>query len=82
VTKINSQAIQEGWSIFSTSEAGDWQIQKCDEYNVFSSDYEVWKFVLAQAKKGKKHCVEALEFLKIQNPEEYDYMLDFVVKNA
>jgi len=68
----NTQANAEGWGIFECfgSDYGRWQIQKCDEQEVFASDPEAWAHVVDRANVGSAYHMLALLFIQTFNPEE------------
>jgi hypothetical protein len=68
----NSQAINEGWSIFTCygSENGRYQLQCCDDDDVFVADAQAWKFVVEQAQVGSEYHKAALQYLRDYNPME------------
>ena len=73
----NTQAEQEGWSIFDCagSDNGRWQLQKCDDKHVFMSDLNAWDFVRQMADAGSAYHVEALRFLQEHNRCEWDLIM-------
>ncbi|KFG99069.1 hypothetical protein GQ56_0101020 [Burkholderia paludis] len=68
----NEQAVGEGWSIFTCdgSECGRYQLQCCDDDDVFLNDYVAWKFVVDQARVGSEYHKKALAYLREHNPME------------
>jgi hypothetical protein len=70
----NTQAESEGWSIFVCfgSENGQFQIQRIDEMEVFSSDDEAWELVVSKARSGSEYHRSALQYLRESNPIEWD----------
>jgi hypothetical protein len=68
----NSQAINEGWSIFTCycTDNGPYQLQCCDDDDVFVSDEKAWKFVVDQANAGSEYHKSALAYLREHNPME------------
>jgi hypothetical protein len=80
----NSQAILEGWSIFDCdgSSNGRWQLQKCDDLNVFADDLFAWRFVVEQARLGSTYHEMTLLFLKQFNRDEYETIIATVDRKA
>jgi hypothetical protein len=65
----NSQAIDEGWSIFKCygSDNGPYQLQCCDDDDVFTKDEQAWRFVVDQARMGSEYHKKALQYLRDYN---------------
>jgi hypothetical protein len=80
----NGQAVDEGWSIFECfgSENGSWQLQKCDNAETFHTDIDAWRLVINYADAGSQYHQRALQFLKDNNPMEYDCMIDTIKRRA
>jgi hypothetical protein len=80
----NDPAADEGWCISEChgSENGPWQLQKCDEQDVFKTDIEAWRFVVDVAEAGSEYHQSALQFLKDHNPIEYDCIVDTMKRKA
>ncbi|WP_439357911.1 hypothetical protein [Bradyrhizobium sp. DASA03007] len=80
----NGQAIDEGWSIFECfgSENGPWQIQKMDDAGKFNTDIDVWRLVVTYADAGSVYHQRALQFIKDNNPMEYDCIVDTIRRRA
>jgi hypothetical protein len=69
----NAQAVKEGWSIFDCdgSDNGRWQLQRCDEQEIFVTDVAAWVFVRAKAAEGSPYHIMAMLFLETHNPPEW-----------
>ncbi|KVH56764.1 hypothetical protein WS89_22565 [Burkholderia sp. MSMB1072] len=69
----NAQADGEGWGIFDCvgSDNGRWQLQRIDEDEVFLDDDSAWKFVTDKAREGSAYHRSAIEFVRDNNPDEY-----------
>jgi hypothetical protein len=80
----NTQAEQEGWSIFEChgSDNGLWQLQKCDDARVFASDQEAWAHVVDSADAGSAYHKLAILFLETFNPEEAACIKDAVYNHG
>jgi hypothetical protein len=68
----NSKAITEGWSIFTcyASDNGPFQLQCCDDDDVFVDDPQAWAYVVRCAQSGSEYHKSALEYLRDYNPME------------
>jgi hypothetical protein len=68
----NSQAVKEGWSIFTCdgSDNGPYQLQCCDDDDVFEKDVQAWQYVVQCAKGGSEYHKKALDYLREHNPAE------------
>lgn len=77
----NNKSVDEGWCISEChgSENGPWQLQKCDEQDVFKTDIEAWRHVVTQSQAGSQYHTSALEFLQRHNPIEYDVITNTIV---
>lgn len=80
----NGKAVDEGWSIFECfgSENGRWQLQKLDDAGKFNTDIDAWRLVLDYADAGSEYHQQALQFLKDNNPMEYDCIIDTIRRKA
>lgn len=69
----NTLATGEGWVISDCegSENGPWQLQKCDEEEIFADDTDAWAFVRLKASEGSAYHLAALEYIKQRCPEEF-----------
>ena len=76
----NTVCADEGWCISDSdgSENGPWQLQRVDEMSAFTSDDAAWVFVLNLAKAGSALHQRALDFLKANNPKEFDAIHKFM----
>jgi hypothetical protein len=76
----NTVCADEGWCISDSdgSENGPWQLQRVDEMSAFTSDDAAWVFVFNMAKEGSALHQRALDFLKANNPKEFDAIHKFV----
>ena len=70
------QMEKEGWNVFIVdgfSKTRPFQIQKVDEMNLFESDMEVWRFVVARAQNDPKSVyARALRYIKRLSPKEFE----------
>jgi hypothetical protein len=80
----NNQSADEGWCISECfgSANGPWQLQKCDEQDVFKTDIEAWRFVVDCAEAGSEYHKQALQFLKDHNRTEHDCIVDTIKRRA
>lgn len=70
LTKPESEkALEEGW-VVSNNEAGDIEIQRFDEAEIFGSDKEALKFVEEKAKSGSALHKKALKVVEECNKKE------------
>jgi hypothetical protein len=73
--EINTKLIHEGWAIFSTlgtDDEGDWRIERDDELALFPNDQAVWQHVYDLAAAGSAWHQAALEFIRDNNPTEWE----------
>jgi hypothetical protein len=69
----NTQASKEGWSIFSTNDAHrPFQLQRCDEAEIFPDDLAAWSYVARQILRGSEYHQSAILFLAKHSPREYN----------
>jgi len=69
----NTQALSEGWGIFSLNRDDEpFQLQRDDEEDVFEDDDEAWAFVFQKADEGSTYHIEAMDFLKQYAPKEHE----------
>lgn len=68
----NSQAVTQGWSIFECtgSDNGPYQLQCCDDDDVFLDDAAAWGYVVKCARGGSEYHKQALAYLRDHNPME------------
>lgn len=74
---INERAFRQGWAIFDCagSANSEYQLQKDDESGIFRDDDAVWEHVCAEAAKNPHGLeAEALEWLRLNCPDEYRYI--------
>ena len=66
------QIRSEGWDIFSI-DGGDeeFQIQKCDEADIFEDDDDAWKHIIDKASKGSNLHKHVLSYFKLNFLEEF-----------
>ncbi len=79
--KAHSSIAQlEGWDIFDAygSVNGRWQIQRCDEMEVFASDQEAWAHVWQKSEEGSVVHRLAINAIMIENPSEYVAIMTYV----
>jgi hypothetical protein len=72
------QCTREGWRISDCSGAtnGDqFRLEREDETAIFMDDDSAWQFVFARARAGSAYHAASLEFLKINQPNEYYLIL-------
>jgi hypothetical protein len=75
----NTQATEEGWSIFDCagSDNGRWQLQKCDDAETFRTDMEAWVFVRDMPEASSPYHTMAMLFLETHNPVEWRLINDW-----
>jgi hypothetical protein len=65
--------LAEGWTISECkgSKGADFQLQKNDDLDTFSSDLEAFEFVLKKSLDGSGLHAKAMQFLATNHPDEY-----------
>jgi formaldehyde-activating enzyme involved in methanogenesis len=65
-TSITNRELDSAWDVFDVDNTGFLQIQKDDEADLFSSDYEAVGYVIWRAREGDPRSLAALEKVGIR----------------